>query len=41
MEDAEFDIPGQIVADVALAAQPVRNDDGSTSVKFEALTVAE
>ena len=41
IEDAEFNIPGQIVADFALAGTPVRNDDGSTSLKFEALTVAE
>lgn len=41
IEDAEFNIPGQIVADIALAGKPVRNDDGSTSLKFEALTVAE
>lgn len=39
--DAEFSIAGQIVADIALAGEPVRGDDGSTSLKFEALTVAE
>jgi hypothetical protein len=41
IEDAEFNIPGQIVADIALAGKPVRSDDGSTSVKFEALTVTD
>jgi hypothetical protein len=41
IEDAEFDIRGQIVADIALAGKPVRGDDGSTSLKFEALTVTD
>ena len=41
LEDAEFAIRGQIVADIALAAPPECAADGSTSVTFEALTVAE
>lgn len=40
LEDAEFAIPGQIVADVC--AQPARRaTDGSISVAIEALTIAE
>lgn len=41
IEDAEFSIPGQIVADIAILGQPVRGRDGSTSVVIEALTVGE
>ena len=41
IEEAEFNIPGQIVADIALAGMPVRSNDGSISLRFEALTVAE
>ena len=41
LESAEFNIPGQIVADVGLAGMPVRADDGSTSLTIEALTIAE
>ena len=41
IEDAEFNIPGQIVADIAILEEPVRGGDGSTSLNFEALTVAE
>jgi hypothetical protein len=41
LEEAEFRITGQIVADIALAGGPMRADDGSTSVTIEALTVAE
>ena len=41
IEDVEFNIPGQIVADIALAGKPLRSDDGSTSLKFEALTVTD
>lgn len=41
LEDAEFAIPGQIVADIALQ-RPVRsNPDGSIALFIEALTVAE
>lgn len=40
LEDAEFSIPGVIVADVALAGGPARAPDGSTTIKIEALTVA-
>ncbi len=41
LEDAEFSIPGQIVADIALASGPQPNSDGSVSVHLEALTIAE
>jgi hypothetical protein len=41
LEDAEFSIPGVIVADIAVAGAPSRALDGSTSITIEALTVAE
>jgi len=41
LEDAEFAIPGQIVADVALAEAPVLLPDGSILIAIEALTVGE
>jgi len=40
-EDAEFDIPGHIVADVAIIGQPKRAPDGSMSLIVEALTIEE
>ena len=41
IEDAEFDIPGQILADIALARPPARAADGSVTLEMEALTVVE
>ena len=41
LEDAEFSIAGQIVADIVVIGTPVRAGDGSTAVSIEALTVAE
>jgi len=41
LEDAEFAIPGQIVADIGLEGRPLRHPDGSISLFIEALTVAE
>jgi hypothetical protein len=41
LEDAEFNIRGQIVADIAVIGEPMTSDDGSTSVSIEALTIAE
>ncbi|MGN6848618.1 MAG: hypothetical protein ACTHJK_03930 [Sphingomicrobium sp.] len=41
LEDAEFSIPGIIVADIAVIGEPTRSADGSTSFTIEALTVAE
>ena len=39
LEDAEFSIPGQIVADIAVLGAPKRSLDGSTSLTIEALTI--
>ena len=41
LEDAEFNIPGTIVADIAVVGEPIREIDGSTSLTIEALTVIE
>ena len=41
LEDAEFSIPGHIVADIAVTSQSEVNQDGSVSVGLEALTIAE
>jgi hypothetical protein len=41
LEEAEFTIPGQIVADIALARPPASQPDGSITLEIEALTVAE
>jgi hypothetical protein len=41
LEEAEFSIPGVIVADIALAGTPSRSLDGSISLTIEALTVSE
>ena len=41
IEDAEFAIPNQIVADIALIRTPERNADGSMTVELEALTIPE
>lgn len=41
IEDAEFAIPGQILADIALARRPERALDGSVALELEALTVIE
>lgn len=40
LEDAEFSIPGQIVADIEVASA-VSGPDGSVSLTIEALTIAE
>lgn len=39
LEDAEFDIPGLIVADIAVAEMAGRSDDGALELTIEALTV--
>lgn len=39
--DAEFVIPGQIVADIGLERPPSENPDGSVTLHIEALTIAE
>ncbi len=41
LEDAEFAIPGQIVADIALCAPPQVHSDGTVTLALEALTIAE
>ena len=41
LEDAEFSIPGMIVADIAIAGVPRRAFDGSTEIMIEALTIGE
>ena len=41
LEDAEFEIPGQIVADIAVIGGLERSSDGSTALNIEALTIAE
>jgi hypothetical protein len=41
LSDAEFAIPGQIVADIRLARPPEHNCDFSISLHLEALTIAE
>lgn len=41
LEDADFIISGQIVADIALARPSVTHLDGTITLEIEALTVAE
>lgn len=41
IEDAEFSIPGHLVADIGVAGAPVRALDGSVTLAIEALTIAE
>jgi hypothetical protein len=41
LDHAEFKIPGQIVADVALIEEPLAQDDGSLMLKIEALTIVQ
>ena len=39
--EAEFSIPGQILADIGLMQLPSQNGDGSVTIHLEALTIAE
>ena len=41
IEEAEFAIPGQIVADIGVAGRPLTGPDGSLTVTIEALTIVE
>jgi hypothetical protein len=41
LDEAEFAIPGQIVADIGLSHPPSQNGDGSVTLQLEALTIAE
>lgn len=40
LEDAEFSIPGVLVADIGTIAKPILGPDGSARVTVEALTIA-
>ena len=39
LEDAEFSIPGLLVADINVVGSPRRAPDGATEVDIEALTI--
>ena len=41
LKDAEYAIPGQIVADIGLERPPQNHRDGSISLFIEALTISE
>ncbi len=41
LEDAEFTIAGHTVADIAMVGEPRSSQEGSFSVRIEALTIAE
>ena len=41
LEDAEFSIPGVLVADIGLVGTPTRMPDGATELMIEALTVTD
>ena len=41
LEDAEFALPGHIVADIALTGQSTTAPDGTTTIDLEALTIVE
>ena len=41
LADAEFSVPGQIVADIGLKRPPTHSQDGSITLHLEALTIAE
>jgi hypothetical protein len=41
LAEADFSIPGQIVADIGLERPPTHNRDGSVTLHIEALTIAE
>lgn len=41
VEEAEFSIPGQIVADITLVGPAQARSDGSVEIAMEALTIAE
>jgi hypothetical protein len=41
LAEAEFAVPGQIVADIGLRSRTVQNSDGSITLYLEALTVSE
>jgi len=41
LEEAEFHIPRQVLADIAVIGDLESSQDGSVTVKIEALTIAE
>ena len=41
LEDAEFSIPGLLIADIGVLSGPARALDGSTELTIEALTISE
>lgn len=41
IEDAEFSIPGQILADIAITSRAQARSDGSVEIAMEALTITE
>jgi hypothetical protein len=42
LEDAEFDVPGQVVADIAVrGGGPRRQPDGAVLIDIEALTIED
>jgi hypothetical protein len=41
LEEADFCVPGHVVADIALAGEPESSGDGSISLTLEALTVED
>ena len=41
LADAEFAIPGHIVADIGLVEPPRHEDEGAITLNLEALTIAE
>lgn len=41
LDEAEFAIPGQIVADIAVVGEPIPCGDGSMELRLEALTIVE
>lgn len=41
LADAEFSVPGHIVADISVAGERRSNSDGSISLQIEALTIVE
>jgi hypothetical protein len=41
LEDAEFSIPGLMVADIGLVGTPTASSAGSTELTIEALTISE
>jgi hypothetical protein len=41
LEDAEFSIPGLVVADIAVVGARRRPFDGSTEITIEALTISD